>query len=83
MSYEIPSSIEGDVRRYAQQEHISTDEAVRRLIQTGLNVARSAGSVFADGLGLFGSPEDASLLDEVVAIAYEERHRHTEPSAEI
>ena len=32
-------------------------------------------SVFEQGLGLFGSPEDAVLLDEVVSIAYEERHR--------
>ena len=32
-------------------------------------------SVFAQGLGLFGSPEDASLLDEVVSLAYQERRR--------
>jgi hypothetical protein len=32
-------------------------------------------TVFVQGLGLFGSPEDAALLDEVVAIAYEERRR--------
>ncbi|MGA3024475.1 MAG: hypothetical protein ABSF98_06885 [Bryobacteraceae bacterium] len=32
-------------------------------------------SVFEQGLGLFGSPEDAALLDEVVSIAYEERRR--------
>lgn len=32
-------------------------------------------SVFDQGLGLFGSPEDAALLDDVVAIAYEERRR--------
>lgn len=39
-------------------------------------------SVFEQGLGLFGSPEDASLLDEVVSIAYEERRRPSkqEPS---
>ena len=35
----------------------------------------STQSVFEQGLGLFGSPEDAALLDEVVSIAYEERHR--------
>ncbi len=34
-----------------------------------------AGSVFEQGLGLFGSPEDAALLDEVVSLAYEERRR--------
>jgi hypothetical protein len=35
----------------------------------------AAKSVFEQGLGLFGAPEDASLLDEVVAIAYEERRK--------
>lgn len=32
-------------------------------------------TVFEQGLGLFGSPEDAALLDEVVSIAYQERRR--------
>jgi hypothetical protein len=32
-------------------------------------------SVFEQGLGLFGSPEDAALLDDVVALVYEERRR--------
>jgi hypothetical protein len=32
-------------------------------------------SVFEQGLGLFGSPEDTALLDDVVALAYEERRR--------
>jgi len=35
----------------------------------------AAGSVFEQGLGLFGRPEDAALLDEVVSLAYEERRR--------
>lgn len=30
-------------------------------------------AVFEQGLGLFGNPEDAALLDEVVQLAYEER----------
>jgi hypothetical protein len=30
-------------------------------------------TVLEQGLGLFGSPEDAKLLDEVVDLAYEER----------
>lgn len=34
-----------------------------------------ATSVFEEGLGLFGKPEDASILDEVVGLAYEERRR--------
>jgi len=36
-------------------------------------------SIFEQGLGLFGSPDDAALLDEVVSIAYEERRRPTQP----
>src|SRR5580658_437620 len=35
--------------------------------------------LFEQGLGLFGSPEDAALLDEIVSIAYEERRRQTKP----
>lgn len=38
---------------------------------------RSDGTVYEQGLGLFGSPEDAALLDEVVELAYEERRRPT------
>ncbi len=35
--------------------------------------------VFEQGLGLFGSPEDAALLDDVVALAYVERRRSGRP----
>jgi len=31
--------------------------------------------VFEQGVGLFGSPEDSALMDEVVSLAYEERRR--------
>ena len=46
------------------------------------NAAQSDLTVFEQGLGLFGSPEDAALLNEVVHIAYEERRRppHRSPS---
>jgi hypothetical protein len=37
-------------------------------------------AIFEEGLGLFGSPEDAALLDEVVQLAYEERRRPSNPS---
>ncbi len=37
-------------------------------------------AVFEQGLGLFGSPEDAALLDEVVELAYVERRRPGNPS---
>lgn len=32
-------------------------------------------TVFEQGLGMFGSPDDAALLDEVVALAYADRRR--------
>jgi hypothetical protein len=81
MSLDIPSNIERDIQRFAQQEHITHDEAV--LIETGLSARKPvAKTVFEQGLGLFGSPEDAALLDEVVSMAYEERRRpsKTEPT---
>lgn len=40
----------------------------------------SEATVFEQGLGLFGSPEDAALLDQVVQLAYEERRRPGRPS---
>ena len=39
------------------------------------NVPQPGATVFEQGLGLFGSPDDAALIDEVVQIAYEERRR--------
>ncbi len=82
MSLDIPSNIDRDIQRFAQQEHITHEEAVLRLIETGLSVSKPVKTVFEQGMGLFGSPEDAALLDEVVSIAYEERRRpsKTEPS---
>ncbi len=40
-------------------------------------------TLFEQGLGLFGSPDDVALLDEVVQMAYEERCRPTHPCAAI
>ena len=38
--------------------------------------AETSGFTIAEqGRGLFGSPEDAALLDEIVSIAYAERRR--------
>ena len=39
------------------------------------SITRPDETVFEHGLGLFGSPEDAALMDEVVDLAYEERRR--------
>jgi hypothetical protein len=37
-------------------------------------------SVFDERLGMFGNPEDAVLLDEVVSLAYRERRRRGKSS---
>ena len=46
-----------------------------------MTAGRPEATVFEQGLGLFGSPDDAALLDEVVHIADEERRRPSRPSA--
>ena len=56
----------------------TADEALDRALDSlraSLPEHRAAGAVFEQGLGLFGSPEDSALLDEVVSISYEERRR--------
>jgi hypothetical protein len=82
MSIDIPTEIASDVQRFAQQEQITLEEAVLRLIETGLSIRTPIQRVkFEDGLGLFGSPEDSALLDEVVSMAYRERHRPSKPES--
>ncbi len=43
--------------------------------KNGAETAASGRTIAEQGLGLFGSPEDAALLDEVVLLAYAERRR--------
>lgn len=76
MSFDIPTEVERNIARFAQQEHLTRDEAILKLIETGLSASNpSHGEVAEAGLGLFGSEEDSALLDEVVSIAYQERRR--------
>lgn len=63
-------------------EIASVEELIERAIASLSNQAGTlasrvpvGNSLFEQGLGLFGSPEDAALLDEVVSVAYEERRR--------
>ncbi len=60
----------------------TTDEALNQalhLLRLRVPEHGLAGTVFEQGLGLFGSPEDSSLLDEIVSLAYEERRRPSKP----
>lgn len=46
-----------------------------RRSSTGSTDTLAGKNVFAQGLGLFGSAEDAAILDEVVSVAYAERRQ--------
>jgi hypothetical protein len=54
---------------------VPLDELMREVLIAAQPALPPTQTIFEQGLGLFGSPEDAALLDEVVAIAYEERRR--------
>ena len=80
MSVDIPADIVREIEQFAQQRRITHDEAIIRLIETGLSLGKQTPRTPLEaGLGLFGSPEDAALIDEVVSIAYEERRRPPKP----
>ena len=58
----------------------SVEELIDRALaglphESELQAPTSCPSVAEQGLGLFGTPEDAALLDEIVAMAYAERRR--------
>ena len=80
MFVDLPSNVEEAYRAEAHSKGVPIDELVREVLIAHQSIAASEGTVFEDGLGLFGSPEDAALLDEVVALAYEERRRPSEPA---
>ena len=73
----LPPHIEQAYLAEAQAKGVPVDELVREVLIAMKPPSPRAGTVFQQGLGLFGSPEDAALLDEVVAIAYEERRHPT------
>ena len=76
VTLELPPQIESAYIAEAQARGLSVDAVVREVL-----IARHPKTVFEQGLGLFGSREDAALLDDVVSIAYEERRRPAKPPA--
>ncbi len=71
----LPPQVENAYLAEAQAKGVPLDELMRDVLIAGQPALPPTETVFKQGLGLFGSPEDAALLDEVVAIAYEERRR--------
>lgn len=76
---QLPPNLERGVQRFALQLQVSHDQAVLMLIEAGLNIARTPAlngrvkNSAQELIGLFSSPEDCDVMDEVVAIAYEGR----------
>lgn len=78
MVIDIPANIETEIERYAREKALTHDEAVVRLLETGLRASAGSEKTPAERMiGLFSSPEDAELMDEVVEIAYEGRRQST------
>jgi hypothetical protein len=70
ITIDLPPQVESAYLAEARARGVSLDDVVREVVAGG-----HPNSVFEQGLGLFGSHEDTILLDEVVAIAYDERKR--------
>ena len=75
VTLDLPPDVEKAYLAEALAKGVPLDELMRKVLIAGQPDRPAEGTVFEQGLGLFGSPEDAALLDEVVAIAYEERRR--------
>jgi hypothetical protein len=75
VTLDLPQQVEKAYRAEAQAKGVPIDELIRDVLIAGKPALPATATVFDQGLGLFGSPEDAALLDQVVAMAYEERRR--------
>jgi hypothetical protein len=80
MDLHLKPETEAKLAAYAAAQGVSVDAYLEALVEKGLPGHAASATVFEQGLGLFGSPEDAALLDEVVSIVYEERRRPTRSS---
>ncbi len=73
LTVDLPANVEQVYINQARARGLPLDELVREVLITNQPAAEVA---IEPGLGLFGSPEDSALLDEVVGMAYEDR-RHS------
>jgi hypothetical protein len=77
VTLDLPPNVEQAYLAEARAKGVPLADLVREVLIARQLALSATETVFEQGLGLFGSPEDAALLDEVVAIAYEERRRPT------
>ena len=80
VTLDLPPNIEQAYLAEAQAKGVPLADLVREVLIARQPARPPVETVFEQGLGLFRSPEDADLLDQVVAIAYKERRRPTSPS---
>ena len=79
MSFDIPATMEPEIIRFAQTEHITEAEAIVRLIELGLQTRVIEDARIQALLGEPMSAEDAALMDEVVDMAMRARTVRWEP----
>ncbi|MGO8672125.1 MAG: hypothetical protein ACLQVD_12255 [Capsulimonadaceae bacterium] len=72
------------IRMMADAQHVTPDEVVEQIIDAGIqgHIQPAPQSTNGKGpahtlLGLFSSPEDSALMDEVTTIEYEGRRAAT------
>ena len=82
MNYDLPGSIESDIQEFAKSEHISADEAVVRLVQTGLKAGRNSGTTRRKRVNVLDllrqAPQDQTPLEPNSATEFFNEIRKTE-----
>lgn len=69
VSLDLPPQVEQAYLAAAQARGVPVDAVVREVVIAGHPTNLPGKTLFEQGLGLFGSPEDAALLDEVVSLS--------------
>ncbi len=81
MSFDIPQLHIADnspeaqmIRDVIARDHVTVEEAVLKIIRSA-RAADSPRNFITEGKGIFNAAAEAQILDEAVAIAFEERRR--------
>jgi hypothetical protein len=78
MSLTISEHTESRLSEEARRHGLSIEALLEQLIDEragGKGAPQLTKPVFEQGLGMFGSPENAALMDEVVSLAYADRRQ--------
>lgn len=74
----IRPEVQAELARQAIAQGRALEAVAATLLEEAVHLpspAQPVVSVFEEGVGMFGSPTDAALLDEVTERAYAERYR--------